>query len=324
MNVGASTHAIGFDDIEAAARRFGGMVHRTPVLTSTQLSKLCRSEVLLKCENLQRVGAFKFRGALNAVLSMPDAAAQRGVVTHSSGNHGQALAAAALARSVPAYIVMPEGAPSVKISAVQAYGGRITFCEPTLPAREKTAAELVERTGAEFVHPYNDPRVMAGQGTVAMEFLDQAPGLDTLLVPVGGGGLLSGTCVAARAVERGVRVVGAEPSGADDAARSLAAGRIEPVVAPNTIADGLRTGLGSNTWPIIRDYVHGIRTVDDSDIVDALRFVWERVKLVVEPSAAVAVAAAIALGAEGELGARTGVVLSGGNVDLDRVPWSPG
>lgn len=321
MGAPATTYEINFDDIRIAARRIGGTVHRTPVLTSTQLNDLCRSDVFLKCENLQRTGAFKFRGALNAVLSMSDGAARRGVVTHSSGNHGQALAAAALRRGVPAYIVMPDNASSVKVRAVESYKGRITFCEPTIEAREATAAALLEQTSARLVHPYNDPHVIAGQGTAAIEFLDQAPELDTLVVPVGGGGLLSGTCVSARALNPNIRLVGAEPTGADDAARSFAAGRIEPMIAPLTIADGLRTSLGSRTWPIIRDCVDDIRTVDDRDIIRAMRFVWERLKLVIEPSAAVAVAVAIAMAADDELGANTGILVSGGNVDLDNLPW---
>lgn len=314
-------YVIDYNDIRSAGERIAGIAHRTQVATSRQLDDACVSNVFLKCENLQRVGAFKFRGALNAVMSIPDDEAANGVVTHSSGNHGQALAAAAQSRGIPAYIVMPDNAPVVKTCAVGSYGGQITFCEPTLEARETCASALIVKTGALLIHPYDDALVMAGQGTVAMELLDQVPDLDLLITPVGGGGLLSGTCIAARAINPNIRILGAEPKGADDAARSLASGEIVPMVGPDTVADGLRTSLGSNTWPIIRDHVEDIVTVDDSQIIAAMRFVWERLKLVIEPSAAVSVAAALAIAGTKRSAVRTGIIVTGGNVDLDSLPW---
>ena len=303
-----------------AAERIQPYAHRTPVVTCTALDRHVGAQVFLKCENLQKVGAFKFRGACNAVFLLPESDVERGVVTHSSGNHAQAMALAARLRGIQAYIVMPHNAPAVKRAAVEGYGGRITFCEPTLQARESMQAEVIAETGATVVHPYNDYRVIAGQGTAALELLQDVPDLDVILAPVGGGGLLSGTAIASTEISAGVRGIAAEPEGADDAFRSLAAGKIMPSLNPQTIADGLRTSLGDLTFPIIRKRVEQIVTVSEAGIVDAMRFMWERTKLVIEPSAAVPV------GVLGErkidlTGLRVGVILSGGNVDLDTLPW---
>ncbi len=273
-----------FDDVRLAAERIRPYAHRTPVLTCAAIDKRLGASIFMKCENFQKVGAFKFRGAVNAVFSLTDAEAARGVATHSSGNHAQALALAARMRGIPAVIVMPSNAPAVKKAAVAGYGARIVFCEPTNEAREAALAEVVRETGAAFVHPSNDPRVIAGQGTAALELLEEIPGLDVVMAPVGGGGLLSGTALAVKGVSPRTRVVAAEPKGADDACRSLQAGRIIPSTNPKTIADGLLTSLGDNNFPIIRELVERIVTVSEEAIVAAMRFVWERAKIVIEPS----------------------------------------
>ena len=307
-------------DIQHAAERIRPYAHRTPVFTCHSLDARVGAQVFLKCENLQKVGAFKFRGACNAVFSLSAEQARRGVATHSSGNHAQALALAARLRGIPAYIVMPSNAPAVKQAAVAGYGGVITLCEPTLAAREETLAQVVAQTGAEVVHPYNDVRVIAGQGTAALELLADVPDLDVIIAPVGGGGLLSGTALATKALSPATRVIAAEPAGADDAYRSLAAGQIVPSVAPKTIADGLLTSLGTLTFPIIRQHVEQIVIVSEQAIVESMHFVWERAKLVVEPSGATPVAVLW----EGKIdlrGLRVGVILSGGNVDLTHLPW---
>lgn len=307
-------------DIQGAAERIRPYAHRTPMLTCHSLDARVGAQVFLKCENLQKVGAFKFRGACNAVFSLSAEHASRGVATHSSGNHAQALALAARLRGIPAYIVMPSNAPAVKQAAVAGYGGIITLCAPTLAAREETLAQVVAQTGAEVVHPYNDVRVIAGQGTAALELLADVPDLDVIIAPVGGGGLLSGTALATKALSPATRVIAAEPAGADDAYRSLAAGQIVPSVAPKTIADGLLTSLGTLTFPIIRQHVEQIVTVSEEAIIESMHFVWERAKLVVEPSGATPVAVLW----EGKIdlrGLRVGVILSGGNVDLTHLPW---
>ncbi|MHB1293542.1 MAG: pyridoxal-phosphate dependent enzyme [Anaerolineae bacterium] len=310
-------------DILQAAERIRPYTHRTPVMTCSALDRRVGAQVFMKCENLQKVGAFKFRGACNAVFSLTEEEAAHGVATHSSGNHAQALALAARMRDVPAYIVMPENAPAVKQAGVAGYGGRITLCAPTLAARESTLADVVAETGAAVIHPYNDARVIAGQGTAALELLADVPDLDVLIAPVGGGGLLSGCAIAATERNPRVRVLGGEPEGADDAYRSLQAGRILPSEHPRTVADGLLTSLGSLTFPIIQERVEQIVTVSEEGIVAAMRFVWERAKLVIEPSAAVPVA--VLWEQKVDLtGLRVGVVLSGGNVDLDRLPWGRG
>jgi threonine dehydratase len=315
-------HAVDLAAVRRAADRIRPHVHRTPVMTCAALDAIAGRSLFLKCENLQKVGAFKARGATNAVLCLSDEAAVRGVVTHSSGNFAQALALAARTRGIPARIVMPRTAPSVKRAAVLGYGAEVIECEPTLAAREETAARVVEETGGTFLHPYDHADVISGQGTCALELLVDVPDLDVIVAPVGGGGLMSGICVATRGLRPEVVLVGAEPAGADDAARSLAAGRRIPQTGPRTIADGLLTSLGELTWPILRDHLDSIVTVTDEEIVAAMRFVWSRAKLVIEPSAAVAVAAVLSEGFRARRGlARVGVVLSGGNVDLDRLPW---
>ena len=307
-------------DIRKAADRIQPYAHHTPVLTCSSLDEQVGAQVFLKCENLQKVGAFKFRGACNAVFSLSDEEAVRGVATHSSGNHAQALALAARMRGIPAYIVMPNNAPAVKKAAVAGYGGQITFCEPTLNARESTTEQIVKETGATVVHPYNDYRVIAGQGTTALELLEEIPDLDVIITPIGGGGLLSGTAIAAKGISPHIRVIAAEPELANDAYRSFQAGYIIPSQNPKTIADGLLTSLGDKTFPIIQEHVEQIVTVSEKAILEAMKFIWERVKLVVEPSAAVPVA----LLWERKIdlsGLRVGIILSGGNVDLERLPW---
>ncbi|MBI5294248.1 MAG: pyridoxal-phosphate dependent enzyme [Chloroflexi bacterium] len=307
-------------DIRAAAERIRPYAHRTPVLTCQSLDEAVGARVFLKCENLQKVGAFKFRGACNAVYSLTDEEAARGVCTHSSGNHAQALALAARMRGIPAYIVMPSNAPQVKKDAVAGYGGQITFCEPTLAARESTLARIVAETGAEVVHPYNDVRVIAGQGTAALELLEQVPDLDVVIAPVGGGGLLSGTSLTVKGLAPRVRVIAGEPEMADDAWRSLQADRIIPSENPRTIADGLLTSLGTLTFPIVRENVEQIVTVSEAGIVASMRFVWERAKIIIEPSSAVAVG--VLWERKIDLtGLKVGVILSGGNVDLGKLPW---
>lgn len=315
-------YAATVNDIRMAAKRIEGKAHLTPVMTCGAIDRLAGRRLFFKCEHLQKVGAFKFRGASNAVFSLGDLEASRGVLTHSSGNHAQALALAARMRGVPAHIVMPISASPVKRRAVEEYGGRVVPCEPTLIARVTTAAVVQEETGAVFIHPYDDPRIIAGQGTAALELLSQVDGLDAIIAPVGGGGLLSGTSIAARGIDPRIRLFAAEPQGADDAARSLAAGRLIPQTAPATVADGLLTSLGELTWPIIRDHVEQVVTVSDEAIIAAMRLAWERAKLLVETSAAVALAAALSAAFRALPGLeRVGIILSGGNVELERLPW---
>jgi len=307
-------------DIHEAAERIRPYAHRTPVLTNESLNDKVGAMVYLKCENLQKVGAFKFRGACNAVFSLSEEESARGVSTHSSGNHAQALALAARLRGIPAYIVMPSSAPAVKKAAVAGYGGQITFCEPTLESRQAALAKVVEETGAAIVYPYNDERVIAGQGTATLELLEDVPDLDVIIAPVGGGGLLSGTSIAATETKKGIRVIAGEPELADDAYRSIKAGKIFPPVKPNTIADGLLTALGTLTFPIIQEHVEQIVTVSEQGIIDSMKFVWERAKIIIEPSAAVAVG--VLWEKKIDLtGLKIGVILSGGNVDLEKLPW---
>ena len=307
-------------DIQQAVERIKPYAHRTPVMTCESLNQQVGALVYLKCENLQKVGAFKFRGACNAVYSLSDEEAARGVCTHSSGNHAQALALAARMRGIPAYIVMPNNAPSVKKNAVAGYGGQITFCEPTLEARKSTLERIRLDTGANVVHPYNDARVIAGQGTAALELLADVPDLDVIITPVGGGGLLSGTAITATETEKGIRVIAGEPEMADDAYRSMKAGEIIPSVNPRTVADGLLTSLGTVTFPIIQNRVEQIVTVSEQGIIDSMKFVWERVKIIIEPSAAVAVGVLWEKKIDMS-GLKVGVILSGGNVDLEKLPW---
>jgi len=307
-------------DIRAAHARIVDKIHRTPVLTSATLDALCGGQLFFKCENFQKIGAFKARGAANAVFALTDAEAARGVATHSSGNHAAALARAARLRSIPAHIVMPSNAPKTKIESVRRNGGRIIFCEPNVVAREAACAQVIAETGARLIHPYNDYAVMAGQGTATLEFLEQAAELDLIIVPVGGGGLLCGTAVAAKGVRPDIRVIAAEPAGADDAARSFAAGRIIPLEKASTVADGLRTSLGERNFPLIQQHVDGIVTVSEDSIVAAMRRIWEVLKIIIEPSCAVPYAAIM----EQKInvsGKRVGIILTGGNVDLDALPW---
>ncbi|MBK8781770.1 MAG: pyridoxal-phosphate dependent enzyme [Anaerolineales bacterium] len=308
------------NDIRQAAERIKPYAHRTPVLTNESLNQQVGAQVFLKCENLQKVGAFKFRGACNAVFSLTDEEAAKGVCTHSSGNHAAALALAARMRGIPAYIVMPSNAPQVKKDAVAGYGGRITFCEPTLEARESTLDRIRLDTGASVVHPYNDERVIAGQGTAALELLEDVPDLDVIIAPVGGGGLLSGTSIAATEIKKGIRVIAGEPEMADDAFRSMQAGEIIPSVNPKTIADGLLTSLGNLTFPIIQKNVDQIVTVSETGIIASMKFVWERAKIIIEPSSAVAIG--VLWEKKIDLrGLKVGVIISGGNVDLKKLPW---
>jgi len=308
-------------DIRNAAKRIKPFAHRTPVLTCTSIDDRVGMHVFMKCENLQKAGAFKFRGACNTVLSLTDEEAAHGVCTHSSGNHAAALALAARLRGIPAYVVMPENAPAVKKAAVAGYGGQITFCKPTLEARETTTEQIAKKTGATVVHPYNDYRVITGQGTAALELLEEIPDLDVIIAPVGGGGLLSGTAIAAKGTSPNIRVIAAEPEKADDAFRSLQAGHIVPSENPKTIADGLLTSLGNKTFPIIQQNVEQILTVSEEAILTAMRFIWERAKIVIEPSAAVPFG--LLLESKIDLGnLHVGLILSGGNVDLDKLPWN--
>ena len=308
-------------DVRAAAERILPHAHRTPVLTCASLDAMIGARLFFKCENFQRVGAFKFRGATNAVFSLSEHDAGKGVATHSSGNHAAALALAARLRGIPAHVVMPRTSSAVKLAAVAGYGGRIVLCEPTLAAREETLASVVAETGATFVHPYNDPLVIAGQGTAALELLENVRDLDIVMAPVGGGGLLSGTAITVTSLSPKTRVVAAEPAAADDAFRSLEAGRIVPSVDPRTVADGLLTSLGTLTFAIIRERGVEIVTVGEEAIVAATRHVWERMKIVIEPSSAVPLGALLA-GALRAAGQRIGVIVTGGNVDLDRLPWA--
>ena len=313
--------SLSFGLIEEARARIAGKVALTPVLTSSTLDALSGAQLFFKCENLQKSGTFKARGASNAVFALPEAQARHGVATHSSGNHAAALSRAARLRGIAAYIVMPDNASLAKRAAVERYGGRIRYCEPTMTARERSAREVLAETGATLVHPYDNLQVMAGQGTLALELLEQVPQLDVILCPVGGGGLISGTAVAAKSVRPGIRVIGVEPAGADDAARSPRAGHILPSVQPDTIADGLRSSLGERPFVVMRRLLDEITTVADVAIVRAMRQLWEVMKLVVEPSGAAAYAALV--GEHTRLrGQRIGIIVSGGNVDLERLPWN--
>ena len=308
------------ENIKEAHRRIKSYVHRTPVMTSTQINRISGAEIFFKCENFQKVGAFKFRGAMNAVLLLKEEEV-REVITHSSGNHAAALALAAKMAGMKAYVVMPRTAPSVKINAVRGYGAEITFCEPTQKAREETTGILMEKTGARLVHPYDNFNVICGQGTAAVELLQEAGELDIVIAPVGGGGLLSGTSTAAKGLKSNIKVFGAEPRNADDAYRSFTTGILHPSVSPKTIADGLLTSLSELTFTIIRKNVDNIFTVSEESIIEAMRLIWERMKIIVEPSSAVTLAVVME-NPDVFRGKKTGIILSGGNVELSELPFN--
>ncbi len=295
-------------------------IHRTPVMTSTTFNDLCGCSAYFKCENFQRMGAFKMRGALNAILSLPESDRAQGVVTHSSGNFAQAVSLSARIIGIPAVVIMPSTAASVKKDAVRNYGARIIECEPTLEAREKAVGEYKKHSGAAVLHPSNQKAVIDGNSSACLELLEEVPDLDAIIVPVGGGGLLAGTALAAKAIRKNIDVFAGEPSGADDAYRSLKKGIIQPSINPNTVADGLRTQLGTNNFPIIQKYVTEIIRVQDSEIIFAMRWVWERMKIIIEASSAVAAAAVLKEPLYFK-GKKTGIIISGGNVDLSALPF---
>jgi len=312
-----------YDDVLAAHERVTPYVHRTPVLTSTYLNGLTGAELFFKCENFQKAGAFKARGASNAVFSLDDEQAAKGVATHSSGNHGLSLSYAAGRRGIPATVVMPRTAPEAKKAAVRGYGGRIVECEPSTSSREAVFAEVMAETGAEFVHPYNDPRVIAGQATCSRELFDQVENLDAVMAPIGGGGMISGTCLTLSNIAPDVEIYAAEPEKADDAYRSFKAGHIIADDAPQTIADGLKVPLKELTWHFVQKHVTDILTAGEKEIIDAMKLTWQRMKIVMEPSSAVPLAT-ILKNKKTFAGKRVGVIITGGNVDLDKLPWMQG
>jgi threonine dehydratase len=314
-----STLALNLDRIRSAYERVRAYIHSTPVLTSSRFDDASGAKLFFKCENFQKIGAFKARGATNAVFVLDDASAKRGVVTHSSGNHGTALARAAKLRKIPAHIVMPKNSAKVKVRAVEGYGANIVFCEATQEAREAACASLMAQTGATLIHPFENEDVMAGQGTAAIELLEDAD-VDLVMCPIGGGGLLCGTAVAAKSMQPKIKVIAVEPENADDAAKSFRAGKRIVTKKNFTIADGLRTNVGERNFPIIQRYVDDVVTVSEDAIVSAMRGIWETMKIVIEPSAAVPYAAIL----EDKIdivGKRVGIILTGGNVDLDALPW---
>ena len=315
-------YATSIDDIRAAAERIKGVGHRTPILTSQTLDEMAGRKLFFKCENLQKVGAFKLRGGWNAVSMLSDEEAANGVCTHSSGNHAQAVAFSAMKRGNTSYIVMPNNVPDVKLDAVKGYGANITLCEPTLEARKKTLDEIAKKTGAQVVHPFNNPNVIAGQGTAALEMIEDLGTLDAIIAPIGGGGLMSGTCIATRNLLPEAKLFGAEPAGADDAYHSLKQGKIIPQTNPDTICDGLLTSLGEYTWNILKDHLEAIYTVTDDEVINAMRLVWERMKIIIEPSSATAVAVVLKSEFKALKGLeKVGIILTGGNVELSKLPF---
>jgi len=308
------------DDMLAAHLRIKPHIHRTPVLSSTYLDDLSGAKLFFKCENFQKAGVFKARGASNAVFGLSDTMAEKGVATHSSGNHALSLSYAAGRRRIPCHVVMPRTAPQAKKDAVRGYGGIITECEPSTSSREEVFARIEAETGAEFVHPYNDARVIAGQGTCSAELIEQVDGLDAVIAPIGGGGMVSGTCLTLSNLARGVKIYAAEPDQADDAARSFRAGHIIADDAPVTVADGLKVPLKELTWHFVSNHVTDILTVSELDIIDAMLLMWKRLKIVMEPSSAVPLAA-ILKHKETFADQRVGVIVTGGNVDMDKLPW---
>ena len=309
------------DDMIAARERIAGHIHNTPVLTSRMLNELTGAELFFKCENFQKAGAFKARGASNAVFGLSDAQAAKGVATHSSGNHGTCLSYAAGRRGIPCTVVMPRTAPQAKKDAVRGYGGRVVECEPSTSSREAVFAEVVSESGAEFVHPYNDPRVIAGQATCSAELITQVADLDAVIAPIGGGGMVSGTCLTLSNLAPGIKIYAAEPLNADDAARSFRAGHIIADDAPDTVADGLKVPLKELTWHFVHNHVTDILTATEEEIVDAMKLMWKRMKIVMEPSSAVPLATIIKNPGI-FAGKRVGVIVTGGNVDLDKLPWN--
>jgi threonine dehydratase len=325
----AYTH-LTWQAILAAHTRIQPRIHRTPVLTSASLDAMTGARLFFKCENLQKTGSFKIRGASNAILSLSEEEASRGIVTQSSGNHGAAVACAAAWRGVPAYIVMPKNAPTVKVRAIEAYGGKITFCEPKVSSRNEVCARVLAETGAALIHPFDNDQIIAGQATAAKELLEEIPDLDAVFAPVSGGGLLSGTCLGAKGLRPGILVFGCEPERADDAYRSLSSGTLQSLESSDTIADGLRASLAPRTFAILRDNVERILLASEEEIIAAMRTVWERMKTIIEPSSAVAVAPLLKLGAVASLRLparadgkppKLGVIFSGGNVDLSSLPF---
>ena len=309
-----------FEDMQAARERVTPYIHRTPVLTSTFLNELTGAELFFKCENFQKAGAFKVRGACNAVFGLPAEMLEKGVATHSSGNHALSLSYAAGRRGIPCHVVMPRTAPQAKKDAVIGYGGIITECAPSTSSREAVFAEVQAATGADFVHPYNDPRVIAGQGTCSAELVEQVGGLDTVVAPIGGGGMISGTCLTLSKIAPHIDIIAAEPKNADDAARSFRAGHIIADDAPETVADGLKVPLKDLTWHFVSTHVTDILTATEDEIVDAMKLIWKRMKIVMEPSSAVPLAT-ILKNKKTFAGKRVGVIITGGNVDLDALPW---
>lgn len=309
-----------FSDILSAAERISPYAHHTPVTTSSYFDHETGGKIYFKCENLQKVGAFKFRGACNAVFSLSDKEAGQGVATHSSGNHGQAVALAAKLRGIPAHVVMPEYAPKLKVNAVKGYGAEVSRCENSMESRQSVLNSVVDNTGATFIHPYDDTRVVAGQGTAALEFLDEIPELDIILTPVGGGGLLSGTAITAKQHFQSVRVIGSEPETVDDAYRSFKSGKHIIDGNGETVADGLRATLGELNFRIIHRDVDDIVTVTEESIINAMRTFWERTKLIIEPSCAVPIAALLEKKID-VTGKKVGVIMTGGNLDLEKLPW---
>jgi len=322
----ALTAAPSWETIQKAHERIAPRIHRTPILRSATLDALTGAELFFKCENLQKTGSFKIRGATNAIFSLSDAEAARGIVTHSSGNHAAAVSCAAAWRGVPAWIVMPKNAPVVKCKAVEAYGGRITFCEPKVSARSETAARIQGETGAVMIHPYDDDRIIAGQATAAKELLEDVGELDAILCPVSGGGLLSGTALSAKTIQPAIRIYGCEPAKADDAYRSLQTGTLQSLESSETIADGLRASLAPRTFAILRELLSGVLLVSEEEIIRAMELIWERLKIITEPSSAIALAPLLKPEATkslfpGSPRPRIGLLLSGGNVDFRSLPF---
>ncbi len=308
--------------MRSAAKRIEGIGHKTPVLTSKTLDQLAGRKLFFKCENFQKVGAFKFRGGWNAVSMLNNKEAEKGVCTHSSGNHAQAVAYAAQKRGIPAYIVMPNNSPDVKLDAVRGYEAKVTLCEPTLEARRTTLEKIAEKTGATIIHPFNNSNVIAGQGTAALELIEEIRNLDAIIAPIGGGGLMSGTCITTRSLLPKTKLYGAEPKGADDAYRSFTEGKIIPQENPDTICDGLLTSLGDKTWNILKDHLEAIYTVTDDEVIKAMKIIWERMKIIIEPSSATPVAVALSDEFKALKGMENiGIILTGGNVDLSKLPF---